>query len=69
MIAFLPTLGPQELCQLLVIGLLLYAHELPEAGRSLGPSGRANDARITLSSGDRRTSGPGAPHRDMLPAS
>jgi Sec-independent protein translocase protein TatA len=35
-IAFLPTLGWQEMCLLLVIGLLLYAHELPEAGRSLG---------------------------------
>jgi len=35
-IAFLPTLGPRELCLLLVIGLLLIAHELPEAGSSLG---------------------------------
>jgi Sec-independent protein translocase protein TatA len=35
-IAFLPTLGPQELCLLLVIGLLLIAHELPETGRSMG---------------------------------
>lgn len=36
MIAFLPTLGFQEIFVLLVIGLLLYGRNLPEAGRKLG---------------------------------
>lgn len=36
MIAFLPSLGWQEMFLLLVIGLLLYGRNLPEAGRSLG---------------------------------
>ncbi|HEX6811475.1 MAG TPA: twin-arginine translocase TatA/TatE family subunit [Planctomycetota bacterium] len=36
MIAFFPSLGWQEMFLLLVIGLLLYGRNLPEAGRSLG---------------------------------
>ena len=36
MIAFLPSLGWQEMFLLLVIGLLLYGRNLPEAGRTLG---------------------------------
>ena len=36
MIAFFPSLGWQEMLLLLVIGLLLYGRNLPEAGRSLG---------------------------------
>lgn len=35
-IAFFPSLGWQEMLLLLVIGLLLYGRNLPEAGRSLG---------------------------------
>jgi Sec-independent protein translocase protein TatA len=35
-IAFLPSLGFQEMFVLLVIGLLLYGRNLPEAGRALG---------------------------------
>jgi sec-independent protein translocase protein TatA len=35
-IAFFPSLGWQEMFLLLVIGLLLYGRNLPEAGRSLG---------------------------------
>lgn len=36
MIAFFPTLGWQEMFLLLVLGLLLYGRNLPDAGRSLG---------------------------------
>ena len=36
MIAFIPTLGWQEMFLLLVLGLLLYGRNLPDAGRSLG---------------------------------
>ena len=36
LIAFLPTLGWQEMFLPLVICLLLYGHDLPEAGRGLG---------------------------------
>lgn len=36
MIAFFPSLGWQEMFLLMVIGLLLYGRNLPEAGRSLG---------------------------------
>ena len=36
MIAFLPSIGYQEMFLILVIGLLLYGRNLPEAGRSLG---------------------------------
>lgn len=36
MFAFLPSLGWQEMLLLLVIGLLLYGRNLPEAGRKLG---------------------------------
>ena len=36
MIAFFPTLDWQEMFLLLVIGLLLYGRNLPDAGRSLG---------------------------------
>jgi Sec-independent protein translocase protein TatA len=35
-IAFLPSLGWQEMFLLLVIGLLLYGRNLPEAGRTFG---------------------------------
>jgi Sec-independent protein translocase protein TatA len=35
-IAIFPTLGWQEMFLLLVIGLLLYGRNLPDAGRSLG---------------------------------
>jgi Sec-independent protein translocase protein TatA len=35
-IAFFPTLGWQEMFLLLVLGLLLYGRNLPDAGRSLG---------------------------------
>jgi Sec-independent protein translocase protein TatA len=35
-IAFLPSIGYQEMFLILVIGLLLYGRNLPEAGRSLG---------------------------------
>jgi sec-independent protein translocase protein TatA len=35
-IAFLPSLGWQEMFLLLIIGLLLYGRNLPEAGRNLG---------------------------------
>lgn len=35
-IAFLPSLGWQEMFLLIVIGLLLYGRNLPEAGRTLG---------------------------------
>jgi Sec-independent protein translocase protein TatA len=34
--AFLPTLGWQEMFLLLVIGLLLYGRNLPQAGRTMG---------------------------------
>jgi Sec-independent protein translocase protein TatA len=34
--AFIPSLGWQEMFLLLVIGLLLYGRNLPEAGRNLG---------------------------------
>jgi Sec-independent protein translocase protein TatA len=34
--AFLPSLGWQEMFLLLVIGLLLYGRNLPDAGRKLG---------------------------------
>lgn len=36
MIAFLPSLGWQEMFLLIVIGLLLYGRNLPEAGRTFG---------------------------------
>ncbi|MBX3462592.1 MAG: twin-arginine translocase TatA/TatE family subunit [Planctomycetes bacterium] len=36
MLAFLPSLGWQEMFLLLVIGLLLYGRNLPDAGRKLG---------------------------------
>lgn len=36
MIAFLPSLGFQEMVILVIIGLLLYGRNLPEAGRALG---------------------------------
>ena len=36
MFAFLPSLGWQEMFLLLVIGLLLYGRNLPEAGRNVG---------------------------------
>ncbi len=36
MLAFLPSIGFQEMFILLVIGLLLYGRNLPEAGRTLG---------------------------------
>ena len=36
MIALIPSLGWQEMFLLLVIGLLLYGRNLPEAGKSLG---------------------------------
>lgn len=36
MFAFLPSLGWQEMFLLLVIGLLLYGRNLPDAGRNLG---------------------------------
>ena len=36
MFALLPSLGFQEMFVLLVIGLLLYGRNLPEAGRTLG---------------------------------
>lgn len=36
MIAFLPSLGFNEMIVLVVVGLLLYGRNLPEAGRSLG---------------------------------
>ena len=36
MIALFPTLGWQEMFLLLVLGLLLYGRNLPDAGRSLG---------------------------------
>lgn len=36
MLAFLPSLGFQEMVLLVVVGLLLYGRNLPEAGRSLG---------------------------------
>lgn len=36
MLAFLPSIGFQEMFVLLVIGLLLYGRNLPEAGRTLG---------------------------------
>lgn len=36
MIAFLDTIGWQEMFLLVVIGLLLYGRNLPEAGRNLG---------------------------------
>jgi sec-independent protein translocase protein TatA len=35
-IAFLPSLGFNEMLVLVVVGLLLYGRNLPEAGRSLG---------------------------------
>jgi sec-independent protein translocase protein TatA len=34
--AFLPSVGPQELIILLVIGVLLFGRRLPEIGRYLG---------------------------------
>jgi len=34
--AFLPSLGFQEMVILVIIGLLLYGRNLPEAGRALG---------------------------------
>ncbi|MBL9080102.1 MAG: twin-arginine translocase TatA/TatE family subunit [Planctomycetes bacterium] len=36
MFAFLPSLGWQEMFLLIVIGLLLYGRNLPDAGRKLG---------------------------------
>lgn len=36
MFAFIPSLGWQEMFLLLVIGLLLYGRNLPDAGRNLG---------------------------------
>ena len=36
MIAFLPTLGFQEMLVLLVIGLLLFGRNLPDVGRQVG---------------------------------
>ena len=36
MLAFLPSLGWQEMFLLVVIGLLLYGRDLPSAGRKLG---------------------------------
>lgn len=36
MLAFLPSLGFQEMIVLVIIGLLLYGRNLPEAGRALG---------------------------------
>ena len=36
MLPFLPSIGYQEMFLLLVVGLLLYGRNLPEAGRSLG---------------------------------
>ena len=36
MIAFLPSLGWPEMFLLIVIGLLLYGRNLPQAGRSFG---------------------------------
>ena len=36
MFAFLPSLGFQEMIVLVIIGLLLYGRNLPEAGRALG---------------------------------
>lgn len=36
MLSFLPSIGFQEMFILLVIGLLLYGRNLPEAGRTLG---------------------------------
>ena len=36
MFAFLPSLGWQEMFLLMVIGLLLYGRNLPEAGRTFG---------------------------------
>lgn len=35
-LAFLPSLGFQEMVVLVIIGLLLYGRNLPEAGRALG---------------------------------
>lgn len=35
-LAFLPSLGFQEMIVLVIIGLLLYGRNLPEAGRALG---------------------------------
>ena len=34
--AFLPSLGFQEMILLVIVGLLLYGRNLPEAGRALG---------------------------------
>jgi len=34
--AFLPSLGTQEIILLVIVGLLLYGRNLPEAGRALG---------------------------------
>lgn len=36
MIAFLPTLGFQEMVVLLVLGILLFGRNLPDVGRQLG---------------------------------
>jgi Sec-independent protein translocase protein TatA len=36
MFAFLPSLGFQEMSVLVVISLLLYGRDLPQAGRMLG---------------------------------
>lgn len=36
MLAFLPTLGWQEMFLLIVVGLLLYGRNLPQAGRTMG---------------------------------
>ncbi|MBL8750162.1 MAG: twin-arginine translocase TatA/TatE family subunit [Planctomycetes bacterium] len=36
MFAFLPNIGGTEMVLLVVVGLLLYGRNLPEAGRSLG---------------------------------
>ena len=35
-LAFLPNIGTTELIILLVLGLLIFGHRLPEVGRSLG---------------------------------
>ncbi len=34
----MPSLGPMEICIILVVGILLFGKRLPEVGRSLGRS-------------------------------